>query len=267
MGGWIDSHAHLESFARKGELDGVFARARGAGVERIITVGTAPGDWDLYREICDGFAPYVAFTAGLHPCSVENDWEEALEALRRFLKGGRRPSAIGETGLDRFHLPKDEEAAGVRFAMQETAFRAQIEIAQGCDLPLVVHSRGAFRDCVRVIDDAGFDWSRVVFHCFADGPEEVTELNRRGGRASFTGIVTYKCAEAVREAMREQGTGCLMLETDAPYLAPVPMRGKRNEPALLSHTAACAARIFGIEETELAETTSANAKRFFGLED
>ncbi len=267
MAGWIDSHAHLEVFARKGELDPVLERAREAGVERVVTIGTRPGDWELYRRIAAERSSFVAFTAGLHPCDVDEGWEETVRALGKFLDGGAVPAAVGETGLDRFHLPKDQNAARAAFERQEAAFRAHIDLAARRELPLVVHSRGAFADCVQMLDASGFDWSRVVFHCFADGPEEIRELNSRGGRASFTGIITYKSAEKVREAVRAQGPDLLMLETDAPYLAPVPHRGKRNEPAFVRHTAACAAEVLGIDEARLAGITSANAKRFYGLED
>ncbi len=265
MAGWIDSHTHLEIFVRKNELDAVLDRAREAGLEGVVTIGTRPGDWDLYRRIAAERASFVAFTAGLHPCDVDEGWEAAVAELKRFLESGAAPAAVGETGLDRFHLPADEEGAATALARQEASFRAHIDLATARGLPLVVHSRGAFADCVRVIDDSGFDWERVVFHCFADGPDEVRELNRRGGRASFTGILTYKSAENVRDALREQGPERLMLETDAPYLTPVPHRGKRNEPAYLRHTAAVAAEVLGVEEPHLAEITTANARRFYGL--
>lgn len=267
MSDWIDSHTHLEKFARNGELEAVLGRAREAGVGRVITVGTSPEDWPLYRELSEARPESVAFTAGLHPCDVDGNWAAAVDALRAFLEEGTRPVALGETGLDRFHLPKDEGAASAAFERQREAFRSQIRLAAERELPLVVHSRGAFRECLDAIDASGFDWERVVFHCFAEGVEEVRELNRRGGRASFTGIITYKNAEGVREALREQGAERLMVETDAPYLAPVPHRGKRNEPAFVAHTGNEAARILGMEPREAAAVSSANAVRFFGLAD
>jgi TatD DNase family protein len=140
-----------------------------------------------------------------------------------------------------------------------------MRIAARLGCPVVVHSRGAFRECVEMIDAARFDWRRVVFHCFSEGPAEMAELTRRGGRGSFTGIITYKTAGAVREAALAQGLDRLMLETDAPYLAPLPHRGKPNEPAYLRHTADFCAGIFGVSAAELAEVTTANAREFFGL--
>ena len=116
-----------------------------------------------------------------------------------------------------------------------------------------------------MIDASGVDWARVVFHCFSDGPELLAPILARGGRASFTGIVTYKNAENVREALKRQPLDRLMLETDAPYLAPVPKRGKPNEPAYVRHTAAFAAEVLGLSLEELARITTANAKAFYNL--
>lgn len=269
--GLIDTHTHLESFARRGDLPAILTRARDAGLEALVTIGTEPGDWALYREIAGAQPGFVHYTAGLHPCSVEADWEERLAGLAAYWEespgaGGPRPVAVGETGLDRFHLPKDDPAAAERiFAWQAAAFRAQLRLAARVGCPVVVHSRGAFRECVEVVDEAGFDWSRVVFHCFTEGPAEMDELVRRGGWGSFTGIITYKTAEPVRAAARAQGLERLMLETDAPYLTPLPHRGKPNEPAYLRHTGEFCAGLFGVEPGELAAQTTATARRFFGI--
>jgi TatD DNase family protein len=130
---------------------------------------------------------------------------------------------------------------------------------------VVVHSRGAFRECVEMIDASGVDWTRVVFHCFAEGEAEIAELMRRGGVGSFTGILTYKNADALRAAAKQQGLAKFMLETDAPYLTPMPHRGKPNEPAFVRHTAAFAAEVFGVTFDELARVSTANAKGFFGI--
>ncbi|HWZ95220.1 MAG TPA: TatD family hydrolase, partial [Opitutaceae bacterium] len=176
-----------------------------------------------------------------------------------------RPVALGECGLDRFHLPKEAIEAERIFAWQRAAFAAQLEIAKRLNCPLVVHSRGAFRECVEMIDASCLDWARVVFHCFSEGAAEMAELASRGGRGSITGILTYKNADAVRAAAKAQGLGRLMIETDAPYLTPMPHRGKPNEPAFLRHTAEYAADFFGVTLDELAATTTANAKAFFQI--
>jgi TatD DNase family protein len=174
--------------------------------------------------------------------------------------------ALGEIGLDRFHLPKDAAEAERIFAWQRAAFAEGLALAKRLACPVVVHSRGAFAECVAMIEASGVDWTRVVFHCFTEGVAEMAELTRRGGYGSFTGVLTYKSAENVRAAARAQGLARLMVETDAPYLTPMPHRGKPNEPAFVRLTAEFAAReVFGVAYEELAAVTTANARRFFGL--
>lgn len=264
--GLIDTHTHLASFARRDELTTALTRAREADVEAMITVGTASDDWSIYREIANEHQGFVHYTAGLHPCSVEANWEKELAQLPAFWEGESvKPVALGECGLDRFHLPKDPAEAEEALARQKAAFAAQLVLAKQFACPVVVHSRGAFAETVQVIDDSGVDWSRVVFHCFAEGPEEMAELRRRGGRGSFTGIITYKSAENVREAARTQCLELLMVETDAPYLTPVPHRGKPNEPAFVRHTAEYCAELFRVSYEELATATTKNAREFYGL--
>ncbi|MCU0793264.1 MAG: TatD family hydrolase [Opitutaceae bacterium] len=263
----IDTHTHLESFDKRGETDAVLARAAEAGVGKLVTIGTSTEDWARYRGLAARHAGRVFYTAGLHPCSVDERWSEELAELEGFWHGeGARPVALGECGLDRFHLPKDDAARAERvFAWQRAAFAAQLVLAKRLGCPLVVHSRGAFAECVAMIDASGVAWERVVFHCFTEGAAEMGELVRRGGRGSFTGVVTYKNAETVRDAVRAQGVERLMLETDAPYLAPTPHRGKTNEPAYLRHTAEAAADALGLPLAELAEHTTRNARAFFEI--
>ncbi len=277
----IDTHTHLESFARRGELPAILARADATGVGAMITIGTDTDDWTLYRGLAADHRGVVHYTAGLHPCSVGADWAERVGRLEEYWGEARPPGALnsertrpevafhppvalGETGLDRFHLPKDDPAAAERiFGWQRAAFAEQMKLAARFGCPLVVHSRGAFRECVEMIDAAGFDWTKVVLHCFTEGPAEMAELVKRGGFGSFTGIITYKTAENIRAAARAQGLDRLMLETDAPYLTPMPHRGKPNEPAFLRHTAEFCAGLFGVSLERLAEVTTANARRFF----
>jgi len=266
--GLIDTHTHLESFARRGELPGVLQRAREAGLEALVTIGTDADDWSLYRDLAAAHPGFVHYSAGLHPCSVDERWAERFALLEDFWRGGTgpRPVALGEVGLDRFHLPKDDPAAAERiFAWQRAAFVESLGLAKRLGCPVVVHSRGAFQECVDLIDVSGVEWSRVVFHCFTEGPAEMGELMRRGGFGSFTGIITYKTAETIRQAAQAQGLDRLMLETDAPYLTPVPHRGKPNEVSYLRHTAEFCAGLFGVPSDELAARTTANARRFFGL--
>jgi TatD DNase family protein len=267
--GLIDTHTHLESFVRHGSLGCALERARAAEVEAMITIGTSTDDWALYRGLAETHAAtgFVRYTAGLHPCSVDAGWAEQVAGLEAYwtAAGAARPVALGECGLDRFHLPKDEAKAAELMAWQRAAFAAQLEIARRRECPVVVHSRGAFRECVEMVDTSGVAWERVVFHCFTEGEAEMAELVRRGGYGSFTGILTYRNADAVRAAAKAQGLGRFMLETDAPYLTPMPHRGKPNEPAYVRHTAEAAAGMFGVTYEEIVDVSAANARRFFGL--
>jgi TatD DNase family protein len=267
----IDTHTHLESFARQGGtvLNDALSRARTAGVETMITIGTSPDDWDLYRRMAREHRDtgLVRYSVGLHPCSVDGDWAAALAQVEGFwAEGDVRPVALGEIGLDRFHLPKEPVEAAMIFAWQKAAFAEGLAQAKRLGCPVVIHSRGAFAECVEMIDASGVEWARVVFHCFTEGAAEMAELTRRGGFGSFTGVLTYKSAENVRAAAKTQGLDRLMLETDAPYLTPMPHRGKPNEPAFVRHTAEFAAKeVFGVGYDELAAVTTATARRFFGL--
>jgi TatD DNase family protein len=265
--GLIDTHTHLETFARKATLADALTRARGAGLEAMIAIGTAPDDWALYEGIARENPGFVYYAVGLHPCSVEADWAKAVAQIEAFWGAGVQPKpvALGEAGLDRFHLPKEPTEAEVIFGWQRAAFAAQLEIVRRLGCPLVVHSRGAFRECVEMIDASGVDWAKVVFHCFTEGEAEMAELTRRGGYGSFTGVLTYKNADNVRAAAKAQGLARLMIETDAPYLTPMPHRGKPNEPAFVRHTAEFAAQLLGVNYEELAATTTATARRFFGI--
>jgi TatD DNase family protein len=282
----IDTHTHLESFARRGVQAETLARARQAGVEAMITIGTSPDDWELYRVMARENPECVHFSVGLHPCSVEAGWEKAIGQLEGFWSGATvgapgtqtagqvvppdrepKPVALGEIGLDRFHLPKRDAGAAERIlGWQRAAFAEELAIAKRLGCPVVVHSRGAFGECVEMIDKSGVDWAKVVFHCFTESEFELAELTRRGAWASFTGIITYKSAESVRAAAKAQGLDRLMIETDAPYLTPMPHRGKPNEPAFLRHTADyCAREVFNVSDEEFAAITTGNARKFFGI--
>lgn len=268
--GLFDTHTHLDSFHRSGALPGILERAKAAGVDSMVSIGTSPDDWALYRQLAADHAGTVYYTAGIHPCEVTAEWESAFAQLAPFWNStsvtSPRPVAVGEIGLDRFHLPKDPAEAEAVFARQCAAFSAQLMLAKELKCPIVIHSRGAFRECVEMIDASGVDWTGAVFHCFAENEAEIAQLNERGAVGSFTGILTYKSAENVRIAAKRQGLARFMVETDAPYLTPVPHRGKPNEPAFVKHTAEFAAsEVFRVNAEELAAISTANARRFYRL--
>lgn len=264
-GPWIDTHCHLDRFVRAGTLDGVLARAEAAGVPQMVTIGTSPEDWPLYAELAAQHPGRIFWTAGIHPCDVDEHWEAGVDGLAEWWQHPHRPVGLGEIGLDAFHLPKDPALAAPIFALQEAAFRAQLEMAKAVDGPVIVHSRSAFDRTVELIDASGLDWARVVFHCFVEGPAQIAALNQRGGRASFTGILTYNSAASIRDAAFAQGLPLAMVETDAPFLAPVPHRGKGNEPAFVAFVGEKLAQVLDLPVAEVAATTTTSARAFFGL--
>ena len=261
---WFDSHCHLQGFLEKGTLDEVLGRAEELGVSKMTTVGTSREDWELYRTLAEKYPDRIFFSAGLHPSYVDSDWKTQLEGLPGFWSSDPKPVALGEIGLDHFRLPKDEDKARETKDFQELAFKEQLNLAQALNLPVIVHSRNAFPDCVRLIDESGINWEKVVFHCFSEGVSQIEQLIERGGTASFTGILTFKKNEQLREAALRQGMENLMIETDSPYLAPEPRRGKMNEPAFLHDIGQYAANLFGVPEELLAEKTTARTEEFYG---
>lgn len=256
----LDSHCHLDVFVRDNTLGAVLERAATAGVPQCICVGTEREDWTLYHDLSQSHPGRLYYTVGLHPCNVDEGWRDATATLSPRFSETLAPVALGEIGLDNFRLPKEAIEQRKR---QLEAFRTQLALARELDVPVVIHSRHAFVECVREIDASGVDWRKVVFHCFSEGADEVREINRRGGRASFTGILTYPSANGIREAALAQGLERFMLETDAPYLAPQPVRGQVNEPAHIRHTAEFAARLFGVSLETLADAATASTREFF----
>ncbi|MBQ6705214.1 MAG: TatD family hydrolase [Opitutales bacterium] len=261
----IDCHCHLDTFVRSGEIEEIIARAESSGVNALVVAGTNSSDWKVYRQLAEAFPQKVFYTAGLHPTEVGDDFEVQLAELESFFEKSPRAVAVGEIGLDGHWLPKDPEDAKRVFARQREAFSRQLALAKQLELPVVVHARDAFRETVEMIDASGVDWRRVDFHCFAEDAAQISEINARGGRASFTGTLTYKSAENVRRAALAQGLDRLMLETDCPYLAPLKLRGKRNEPAFMRHTAEFAAELFGVPAEVLFRKTEENTREFFGI--
>ena len=248
---WVDAHCHLQ-LAGGGEH---VERARAAGVEWMVCVGTDLETSQAALMFAERY-PDVYATVGLHPHDASKlaaEWE-MLEPLAV----SDACVAIGECGFDLFyeHSPRDE---------QETAFRFQIRIAKHAGKPLVIHSRDAWNDTFRVLDDEGVP-DRTIFHCFTGGPEEARAALERGCYLSFSGIVSFKNADALREAARIAPADRVLVETDSPFLTPEPHRGKPNEPALVVAVGAALARARGVEPEEIAEITRVNAARAFGVE-
>lgn len=260
----IDTHCHPPAEAEDPSASWLH-RAIEAGVSECIAVGTDREDWPLHRELSLKFPDNLYWTVGLHPSYVEADFAEQVQAIPAYLKAPpeERPCAIGEIGLDFTRLPKNERDECKE--RQRQAFRLQLQIASDYGLPVVIHSRGTVTECLGILDESGFPAEKTIFHCFAEGPETLSEIRTCGANCSFTGIVTFKNAANVREAMKANGLENLILETDSPYLSPEPFRGKKNEPARVATLAEYCASVFETTPEEIARITTANARSFFDL--
>jgi TatD DNase family protein len=248
---WVDSHCHLQLAGGDQHVE----RARAANVEWMVCVGTDLETSQAAMTMADRH-PDVFAAVGLHPHDASKlgvEW-----SLLEPLAVSDQCIAIGECGFDLYyeHSPRDE---------QETAFRFQIRLAQRTGKPLVIHSRDAWDDTFRVLDDEGVP-ERTVFHCFTGGPAEAKAALERGCHLSFSGIVSFKNAGDLREAARLAPADRILVETDSPFLAPEPYRGKPNEPAFVAAVGAALARTRAVDAEEIAELTRANAARVFGVD-
>ena len=255
----IDSHAHLDGEDFEADLDAVIARARAAGLARVVLVGLwrKPGDFGNALELATRDPAFFSATAGVHPhdCArvPEDDW-----AASERLANDPRVVAVGETGLD-FHYDLSPRAA------QEACFRRSLRIARQAGKPVVIHVREAHAECQRVLREEGLPARGGVIHCFTGDAAAARAYLDLGLHVSVAGIVTFKTAGPIREALRLVPRDRLLVETDSPYLAPVPFRGKRNEPAHVVETARKVAEIWGAPQEEVARVTAENARRLFQL--
>jgi len=250
----VDSHCHLDFPELAAELDDVVARARRAGVGRMVTICTRLDQFERVRAIAERF-PDVYCSVGVHPHEAGDDWGYDAATLVA-LADHPKVVGIGETGLDYYYEHSPREA-------QQRSFRAHIAAARTTGLPVIVHTRDAEPDTVAILEEERARGPfRGLIHCFSGSPQLAEKCVALGLSISLSGIVTFKKAEAVRTAAARVPHDRLLVETDAPYLAPVPHRGKRNEPAFVVHTAAVAAQLTGLAPEALAERTTEN---FFAL--
>lgn len=250
----VDSHCHLDSKPFHADLDAVLARARSAGVETLLAIGTGDGPPDLAAalRLADAY-PCIYATVGVHPHDAAKatpaTWTEILS-----LTTHPRCVAFGEIGLD-YHYdfsPRDTQRA---------AFAAQLGIARDARLPVIIHTREAWDDTLALIRDHWDPSLGGIFHCFSGGPREAEQALALGFHVSFSGIVTFPRATDIHEAARIVPDHRLLVETDAPYLAPIPHRGKRNEPAYVVRTAERLAELRHTTPEAIAQTTTANFQR------
>jgi TatD DNase family protein len=254
----VDSHAHLDGEDFQADVAEVIARAR-AVLGHVVLVGLwrGPGDFGNARALAAGDPAFFSATAGVHPHDCARVPEEDWAALERL---ARDPAtvAVGETGLDYHYDLSPREA-------QVAAFRRSVRLAHEAGKPVVVHVREAHAECARVLREEGLPPRGGVIHCFTGDAAAARTYLELGLHVSVAGIVTFRTAEGIREAVRLVPRDRLLVETDSPYLAPVPHRGKRNEPARVVETARKVAELWGATLEEVARVTGENARRLLGL--
>jgi TatD DNase family protein len=249
---WLDMHAHLDKLEEG--PDEALRLAREAGVAKVVTIGTEPADLQSVLDLAEKNYPDVFCTLGIHP----HEGQIYTAEVGAFIEANvSKPwvIAVGEIGLDYYyeHSPHEE---------QKAAFRAQLEIAARTNMPVQIHTRDADEDTIMIMKEFK---GRVkgIIHCFTGTPLLAQEALDLGYNISISGVVTFKSAESLREIVRSLPLDRIHVETDSPFLAPIPMRGKKNTPAFVVHTAKIVAELKGISLEELAKVTRENALKMF----
>jgi len=258
----VDAHCHLDIFTEGGPggagVRAVLDRAKAVGIDRIVQVGCDVESSRYSVECANAFPGEVVAAIALHPNDAPRlpDLEGALSEIEELAKNPR-VRAIGETGLDHFRTPPEKRD------VQEYSFRRHIALAKKVGKTLMIHDRDAHDDVLRVLEEEGAP-ERVVFHCFSGDAVMAQVCAARGYVLSFAGTLTFKNAPQLREALALIPADQFLVETDAPFLTPVPYRGRPNAPYLIPHTVRLMAEIRGVSEEEIARVTSATAERLFG---
>ncbi len=250
----VDSHCHLDFPELRADMAGVMSRMSDNGVTHALTISTTLETFPAVRDIARSLAN-VWCTAGVHPDERRDGREVELEELVG-LAGDPKVVAIGETGLDYFRVEGDTE-------WQRERFRTHIRAARRCGKPLVIHTRAAARDTLRIMREEGADEVGGVMHCFTETWEVAEAAMALGFHISFSGIVTFKNAKDLKEVAKRCPLDRVLVETDSPYLAPVPHRGESNQPAYVRHVAEEVARLRGVALEEVAAATTQNFFRVF----
>jgi len=254
--GLIDSHAHIQGSEFAADLQSVIDRAHAAGVEKIVVVGGAGelSSNEAAVAVARSF-PGLFATVGMHPHDAKDVSEEDVERLKK-LTADPKVVAVGETGLDFYynHSPRD---------LQMKMFARFIHMARESNLPIVVHDRDAHREIADLLRSEGGRDLRGVIHCFTGGYDAAKAFLDLGFYLSFSGIITFKNAEPLREVARRLPLDRMLVETDSPYLAPVPHRGKRNEPAFVRLVAETISNVRGVPLDTIAQATSQNTQHLF----
>ncbi|WP_319470717.1 TatD family hydrolase [uncultured Pseudodesulfovibrio sp.] len=253
----VDSHAHLDLDDFDDDREEIIARAKASGISHIINVFLGPDAFEKNRGMFDSH-PEISFLLGVHPNNADTLTDDALDRMRAHFKAEPRLKGVGEIGLDYYwdRVPHD---------VQKNAFIRQLELARELSLPIIIHSRDANDDAVATLVEQGFRDYPLLWHCFGAGMELAQEIIDNGWHISFPGPVTFRKTDDLQAAVARVPLDRFMIETDCPYLAPEPWRGKRNHPALVAFTARRIAEIKGRSAADIWQMAGDNARAFFNL--
>ena len=255
---FFDSHCHVDPMRYGGDIEDVLARARAAGVSRMTVVGTRAADSEAAVRLSEK-EEGVFCAAGIHPNDADDVDEEEWSRVRSLIDSGK-VIAVGETGLDWFRDVASRES-------QTSFFERHIALSQSAGLPLIIHTRDSIRDVLDILTKAVKDGPTTgVLHAFSGTTDEAVEAIELGFYIGFAGMVTFRSAESLRQVAKTVPLDRLLVETDSPFLSPEPLRGKRNEPSHVVHTARCLANIRGESIEVFAAATTANACRLFQVD-
>ena len=255
VNGLIDTHCHIDEEAFDADREEVIARQQESGVERMIVPGVNVASIETVMQVCRAHPGYCYPALGLHPEDVKDDWQEQLTIVEQAIRDHRNELvAIGEIGLDYYWDKTYKEE-------QQEVLRLQMELAKELDLPVILHNRGATEDIMRIVKEVG---GRGVFHCFNGSRETAQQILDMGFYLGIGGVLTFKNSK-LAEKLDVVPLERIVLETDAPYMAPVPHRGERNESRFMIHVAERLAQVYNCSVEYVIELTSANARQLFAI--
>jgi TatD DNase family protein len=249
----IDSHAHLVSLEN---LPEALQRAQESSIEKIVSISSDLPSTEATISLTEKYS-YIFATTGVHPHSADTMSEEVLLGIDRYAENNK-VVAIGETGLDYFYMNSEKE-------IQISSFTKQIHLGKKHQLPIIIHVRDAHEDMIAILTNESTADTPGVIHCFTGDYDTAKKYLDLGFYISFSGIVTFKRSEELREAAKNIPIDKILIETDSPYLAPVPYRGKPNEPSYVKHVAETLADVRGMSFEEIAQATKANAEKLFRI--
>ena len=250
----IDSHCHLNFPNFKGDFDNILKRCKDSGIKKLLTINTNPKDFQEHLNLIKQYDNiFIAY--GIHPQEVDNESELSIKDIEKYMTNPRLV-ALGETGLDYYHSTEFK-------SKQIQIFEAHIDASKKFDLPIIIHQRNSEKDIIEILTQYKNDQLKIVFHCFTGSKKLLDFCLKNNYYVSLSGIVTFKNADDLRDIIKHVSMDYLLIETDSPYLAPTPMRGKENEPSFVLYTAQYLANFYSMTLEDFIELTDNNFYKLF----